>query len=171
MYQSQIQTLFQKYSILFMALCPLMFGLVQKMDTLSAGWASPVCESHCPLQQASSPPELKKGILIWIPAPCKFPKFTSFSLTSEQNTKRKKSQGSNYPGLISPFFWPFSPSLRVKYVEGRIARLCVCAWWELLNYCWMFLIIPHISAWALRPWKPHVPWSLDFCESYHLLEL
>lgn len=84
-------------------------------------------------------------------------KVHSFLSTSEQKTKSKKSQGSNYTRLISPFFWPFSPPPRVKYVEGRIARLFVCAWWELLNYCWMFLIIPHIGAWEPQPWKPHVP--------------
>lgn len=90
-------------------------------------------------------------------------KVHSFLSTSEQTAKSNKSQGRNCMGLISPSFWPFPPLLRVKYVEGRIARLSVCAWWELLNYRWMFLIIPHIGASAPRPWKPHVPHRPGLC--------
>lgn len=40
--------------------------------------------------------------------------------------------------------------------RDRIARLYVCAWWELLNYGWMFLIMPHINAWTQQRFNPNV---------------
>lgn len=56
------------------------------------------------------------------------------------------------------FLWSFFPPRRVKYVQGRTAPLFVFAWWELLNYHWMFLIRTHSSAYgALGPHVPHRP--------------
>lgn len=78
-----------------------------------------------------------------------FPECTSFSVTSEPNPKRStKVPGQRPCRWISRFCWrpPFPPPPRAQRVEGRAARLRVCAWWELLNYCGMFSIIPHISA-------------------------
>lgn len=49
----------------------------------------------------------------------------------------------DFPFLLAS---PLPPPPRAQRVEGRAARLRVCAWWELLNYCGMFSIIPHISA-------------------------
>lgn len=71
-------------------------------------------------------------------------------LTSEQKNRKHEFQGRNYPGLIFPFCWPLPPSLRVKCVEGRTARLSVCAWWEQLNYRGMFSTPPHTRARAAR---------------------